>query len=192
MRQYPQIELEVDSNEVWNGSYNINYNYKRDYPSQTVGKDPVKVLGGHFIYDKYKDRKGSFITFLRNPIDRVISHYLHYKSLSEPRFRNLPEKVWFGKREMNIEEFACITPNLMTFHTGGNLEVFDFIGILEQFDSSISRFNKRFGLNLTYTTKRVVGHFKEEITKKQRDMIKEINMLDMELYKEALEIVKRG
>lgn len=133
-----------------------------------------KVIFGHFNFRKYSHLGRPTITFLRNPIERVRSHY----SSGEKR------------KYMSFEEFCLFTSNLMRNMTGGNLSKFYFIGLTEYFDESISRLNKLLGINLS-SKKINVNINKIELDEKKINLIKKYNLEDLRLYDEALKMFGR-
>lgn len=99
------------------------------------------VVHGHFVLQKYlRMNLGIFcITWIRNPVERIISYYNYWKSI--PKHSN-PSHNYFIDNKLTLEEFAEYPPirhELME----GYLEGFDwrhfkFVGILEHFDRDIN------------------------------------------------------
>jgi Sulfotransferase family len=127
-----------------------------------------------------------YITFLREPISRVISHYQYSVALgnnrktfeeslrAEGKFENLQVKIIAGERNLEKAKHS--------------LEKFDFVGLTEQFDLSL-RVLERLApckLNLNYKRKVVAkdNSIKKSLQGNARlmEMAAEINQLDMELY----------
>jgi len=94
-----RYKLCLDNNDPWKGCYNINH----AYGTHNVGnqqKNSIKVILGHYRRKKYQNVdsvNNVFITFLRNPVERVISHYFYFKFLrNREEFKNIPEIKWFS------------------------------------------------------------------------------------------------
>ena len=140
-------------------------------------------IGGHFQCQKYLDifPSATFITFLRSPLQRCFSEYLHMKrlqgetrSFSEcielPRLINLQSKMLQGL-DMN----RC------------------FVGITEYYPRAISLFNKLYGTKLPMLRKNC---YRKDVTQEysqkyfSSDVISrfnELNSKDIILYSEQLE-----
>ncbi len=140
------------------------------------------VIGGHFSFDKYAHLNLSMITFLRDPIERLISHYHFYKDAS---------RLYM---DMPIIKFAEVYANFMTRQLGPDLSKMAFVGFTEYYNESVSRFNNKFGLNPPENKnkqyrKDTVNH---TITGKERKIITELNEDDYKLYQDALNEFNKG
>lgn len=124
------------------------------------------IITGHIPYYKVKHLGRPFITWLRHPIERVISHYNAVLSRKEYKYDN-------------IIDFAIKTKNLMTYFTGGDINRFEFIGITENFDRDI---HKMFDFELGQYEKIHVTPIKIDVDSEIRNLIMDINEKDMLLY----------
>lgn len=132
-------------------------------------RDKIKLLRGHmhFGLHNYFQKSFQYVTFLRNPIDRVISYYKYAR-----KYKNHELHSFAISR--SLSEFAIdINPyinNAALFHLSGlpiqtSPEImfdkalenckkfFPVIGILEKFDESLIRMQKEFGWDLPYYKK---------------------------------------
>ena len=127
-----------------------------------------------------------YITFLREPIARVFSHYqddvvrggkkLTFEQMlhSDKRLENLQVKYLAGKEDLDAAKLA--------------LEKFNFVGLTEKFDLSLHVLDRLapFRLNLHYKRKLAAkdNSIKDALQQDQRivDMTREHNRLDLELY----------
>lgn len=122
----------------------------------------------------------SFVTFVRNPVDRVLSEYNHFVShygwnkpveefVATPRFRNLMARTLDGV----------------------DLAAFGFIGITEEFERSVEQLRSFVGIELPLL-KVNLGNYKEEdgagvrSRSDLRAMVADLNQEDIALYERLL------
>jgi len=106
----------------------------------------VKIIFGHFMTGKYckytlagfvKRPDYSYVTFLRDPLQRAVSHFYYWK-----RIEGADNKVWvkFTKENWDLERFLTSSyfANFQSkFLYGCNLNIFDFVGVTEQYGRSL-------------------------------------------------------
>jgi len=157
----------------------------------------IKCIHGHFLPIKYlllSDKLDiQFITWMRNPVERLLSHYYFWKrtfnsETAPPLHRKFMEEKW------SIERF-CLGPELKNlyyqFLYGFPLEYFALIGITESYEEDLSYFSSRFlgyhvemkRLNVGKTT-----NHSYEIPERLRNKIAHFHSKDMELYERALDM----
>lgn len=135
-----------------------------------------------------------WFTFLRNPVDRLISHYIH-QFTSNQELYSVGIEEWMSRFNRS---------NLMTRHIAGHedfelaLDIlanqFSFVGITEYFEDSLNLFKENFrldGFSLAIDNTRMTvrdSALKESIYANERilDIIREKNELDIELYDRML------
>jgi len=171
-----------------------------------------RVTAGHVPYGLFHQHlppDTRYMTFLRDPVERVLSHYYRHMRLS-----GLPKDQTKLKRgavlTTTIEEALELRPpeitNLATRFlcrfpappgalppsalddAKANLRDFAFVGIQEQFEESIVLLQRRFDLGLVPYLNRHVSTDRptsREIPDEQRAKIAEQNRLDEELYEYA-------
>jgi hypothetical protein len=178
-----------------------------------------RVVAGHVPYAIFREQlplDTRYMTFLREPVDRVLSHYYRHihKPVSDRAGRNRRNREEGKARAASLEEalIAMRVPqlsNLATRFLSGhrsmtddlpasaldeaqaNLREFAFVGIQERFEESIVLLQRTFGLGLHSYWNRHVSLGRpsvEEISDQQRAMIEEHNELDLELYGFASEL----
>ena len=110
--------------------------------------DSTRVIHGHFRYKEVKDivkrDKPKVVTFLREPVSRVVSNYKWWKQtlqsttvLENKKRLNEPIEVYIKQKE---------TRNRMSFFLKGiRLKDLFFVGFLERFNEDLERLAKALG-----------------------------------------------
>lgn len=153
---------------------------------------PIKensIVFGHIFPAKYigpNTNDVALVTFLRNPLDRLISHYNFWKNSTYPKHR-----VWVKLKEndWSFYEFA-MSEEMRNFYSQYFVNIpvsrFNFIGVYEQLDKSWARFCKAMhgipiGLpHINRTEKKWIT--KEEITSLARSEIEDFHSEDYKIY----------
>jgi hypothetical protein len=124
--------------------------FLRDFQAQRAailrGK---RVAHGHFCLEKYHGIQGPRATILRDPVERLISHYFFWKTLP-PNGHALHER--FLAEKPTLVEFARL-PGLRYFYTrvmfgGADMAAFDVIGATERMGKAIAAVEKLLGRRL--------------------------------------------
>jgi hypothetical protein len=186
---------------------------------ERLQRQGTRVAVGHTPYGVFRDHLPSdtrYITFLREPVDRVLSHYyrhIHLPGMSEG------ERGTRAKRAGSLEEalvdmrlpqlrnlctrFLCSHPTMEDLpqiaveEAKENLRRFAFVGIQERFDESVVLLQRELGLGLLpYQRRHVSGAgFRpsvDAISDRERALIEECNELDAELYAFGLELFEEA
>lgn len=109
-----------------------------------------RVIHGHYHIHKYSRVSARLrITFLRDPLDRLVSHYFFWKN-TQPRGHSL--HAYTLEQKLSLEEFARL-PNVRRCYTGVffrgvDIGEFDFVGFYEQAGSDVARLSKLAGIDL--------------------------------------------
>lgn len=169
---------------------------------------------GHFSYQHVaKLRPDRFLfTFLRDPVERVISNYYFLRSASP--VSDYSRRAVEIARETTLSEFlACedpsvlmVTQNLqakfiahdirpenqaairdLRHEAEQNLSRFDFVGIVERFDEGVAILSQMIGLDLTAKRLNVNELRASNPTVSQHDIdsIRRLNAVDLALYDKA-------
>ncbi len=117
-------------------SQSKNHYEATPFPTNWNRIQTYRVIHGHFHIEKYKALNPRFITFMRHPVERLISHYSYIKErgLQKPFDLSL-----ISKKGYSIDQWAKAMPNLMTRFLGMDLSKFWFIGFQEGFDESLKK-----------------------------------------------------
>lgn len=155
----------------------------------------VQCIHGHFLILKYRFcRNVKFITWMRDPIERLGSHY-HYwiKNFNPETAGHLHKRV--VEEKWSFERF-CFSPEFKNFYSqflwGFPIKKFHFIGITECFETEMDYFAENFlGSPLNVHRKNVnddrpaVSYFHD---KRIRNLVAEYHSKDVLLYQQALKI----
>lgn len=161
---------------------------------------------GHFRYGThlfFPNTSYSYVTMLRNPVERVLSHY--YYHLTEPKDPNhllaksmtLEQWINASKNAHNrqVQFVAGLVYEEPTEETLAiakhHLRRFGFVGLTERFDDTIVMLKHYLGwTKLKYFVRKQTRQKpgKENIETRVLDLIRDRNRLDMELYELAVEM----
>lgn len=159
----------------------------------------IKVIHGHFYYKDLKNimelpHNMPVITWIRNPVDRVISNYFYLESVlievlnEEKRALNIRSKM-----QKTLLEYAQAEMNrnrISKFLAGIDLTKLFFIGIQEYFSEDLDLLSGKMGWDKNFTQYRhnETIHSNPAISLEIREEIENLNWEDMELYSEAIRI----
>jgi hypothetical protein len=111
------------------------------------------AIHGHFVPETFSFLPGpkQFCVFLREPVDRTISHYLYWEKMGPlqiPRHSVLDHVV---RNHLTLNDFAAL-PEIVNYYSTYlgrmSLEKFDFVGLQEEYNTSLCLFEKIFGVKL--------------------------------------------
>jgi len=139
-------------------------------------KQDNSFFTGHFFLNKYSPLYNTLnvVSFVRNPVEQVLSHYNHYKNIhkydkdfksfiKEPRFRNVQTEFLRGKP----------------------IHLYGFLGLTEEYKVSIDMFNALYGTDFKYkyvNEKRKNSLNIKDIDDNILELIVRLNGKDIELY----------
>ena len=112
-----------------------------DYDGKVDGLDSAEVVHGHFPATKYLKQfpDAKIITWLRHPVERVISYYYYW--LRVERHGN-PNHDYFLDNKLSLLEFArfpSLRNEIMSYFQGVDPERFFFVGIVERYESDVRK-----------------------------------------------------
>lgn len=156
----------------------------------------IECIHGHFLPIKYlllaNKQEIKFIAWMRNPVERALSHYFFWKRNYNPETApNLHRKVI--EENWSVEQF-CLSAEVRNvydqFLWGFPIEYFEFIGITEFYKDDLEYFTRHYlqssvepqRLNVGYEGK---GGYQIEVS--LRKEIEAFHNKDMAMYQRALE-----
>jgi hypothetical protein len=156
------------------------------------GYEDYDVIFGHHSYKVYDHLP--MVTWIRNPIERVISQYFQFirkdKIITYPDFRTITLEN--ERQKTDILEYIERIPNIMLAYLGSDPKIFEYIGHLEEYDKHLRIFGKKFGFKIPdeykkgRVSKNKIKFYNDIVNDKVIEKIKEVNKLDIELYKEIV------
>ena len=168
---------------------------------------------GHFLPLSYRHMAHRadvrFVTWLREPIDRLLSHYHYWRRAADSDARDtlqdqMQNKVQRRMREENwsFEQFAQrreLRNVYRAFLWGFPVERFDFIGITEHYASDLREFGQRFldrdlrpaEENRNPAHRAGAAGEGYSIDRGLRERLERVHARDLSLYRFALELRER-
>ncbi len=160
-------------------------------------KNKTTVLHGHFRYkDLHKfvelNEGTPFITWVRHPVERVVSNYYFLSKIIADRLKEKPDENLMSRMGKSLLEFAQLHDNqnvMSRFLEGSDLRNFKFIGIQDHFEEELERLGKC--MNWPLIRNRVhnaTAQSIKQISSTDFEEIEDLNKEDMLLYREACTI----
>jgi len=155
----------------------------------------VRCIHGHFPPDALlPEFPGSkLITWVRDPVERVISSYYH--RLRDPDWQH-PITRELHEKKLSLTDFAALDlmrNEMARFFGTKRPKDFAFIGRTESFESSVDRFRSQFGFNAVPIPRENCNPLRTaeqySIDAATRRRIATLNELDVSLYDEICDSV---
>lgn len=156
----------------------------------------VTVAHGHFspmLFHKYfRETEADFITWLRHPVERVISNYYYLvKRLEEELEEEKKGLNILSKLQRSLEEYASAPLNqnrISKFLVGRPLEDFAFVGIQEHYEEDLQRLAQLLDWPTAPLFKHNITGKRYDVSAEARQQIAAYNEADMILYEKGLEL----
>lgn len=158
----------------------------------------IRAVHGHFTYrdiselfDLHQDVK--IVTWLRDPVERVISNYNYLYELLKKEMHDRPLALRLIHRlRRSIVEFAALPKNAHKYQyylEGRNLDEFTFVGITENFQSDLTdladllEWTSRKAIHVNQTASKSVS-----LDEKERRQLEILFTEEILLFKNALSL----
>lgn len=198
-----RIERSIDVRRI-TGVYttsDLRSRVKGYVPEGDIRSTGAELYYGHFFYGLH-DRLGvppTYGTFLRDPIERALSHYRHFERFSTtgPRtladhlaeqntqLDNLMTRMISGHREVPFGEIQ--RPHLDAALE--NLNSFAFVGLASALEASMNTLSETLGVTIEPAPDVNVNFEPTSATDEDKQRLAELNWADLELYDLALQKV---
>jgi len=185
------------------GVLSLDHHYLTKHNEQLADHptDQYPVIHGHLPYQQISKvalPSSRYITWLRHPVDRVISNYYYYKhSVFPAKLKRNP-----SAQLISIEDFIKRPKrrNIINQYLEGiNLEALFFVGFQEQFNEDVVRLGRKLHwriselplqlrVNENERTKQSAPSLSEELIMK----IRKCNEKDLALYEKAKQLSEQG
>ncbi|WP_332694886.1 sulfotransferase family 2 domain-containing protein [Halalkalibacter lacteus] len=165
----------------------------------------INCLYGHFKYGIHSKltKPFTYITVLRDPVERVISTYFFILQNSKNRMHHTVKQMTF--EEFVASDHSPVSNHQTRFVSGKSipdLEVakknlekhFAVVGITEMYAQSIFLMSKHLGWNnVQYTKKNITKHRlkQNDFSKETIELIRKKNELDIKLYEYAKQLLQK-
>lgn len=111
----------------------------------------IQAVHGHFLPIKYAiagwGRDTRFVTWLRDPVERLVSQYHHWMRTPHGATAAQPLRYRIVRENWSLERF-CLGPEMRNIYRqylwGFAPRRFAFIGITERYESDLANFANRF------------------------------------------------
>ena len=161
-------------------NYKVNHIYKK--------YEDADIIMGHFKKTKYLHTGYPMITWLRDPVDRVISNY-EQQTTKWSRARSKAPTYYRMVKDHTLITYAKVWNQLQWWYCDGSIDDFLFVGICERFEESMKKLSKTLGgIRLPHTVPRKNPTKKKpKISKDVKKEIAKHQEKDYILYNQALE-----
>lgn len=142
------------------------------------------AVHGHFIATKYLPLgdRAAFCAFFRNLVERLLSQYRFWSRTPDPQ-----NTMWveFDALRMTPAQFAALPGQrkLYRLFTGGlPMERFAFVGITEEYETSLRLFRAVFGIDVPYRRVNVYAHVSTDISPNELTVVKIVQQANSLIY----------
>jgi hypothetical protein len=189
---------------IYDNTKLANFDLK-NYPDKSVPPveqflsqldDTINVIHGHFQFNEINTLKNinnvKIVTWLRDPVERVISNYCFFKKRISLALNN-PDLQ--KRKNESLLEYASLDGSRNRMHRfldGLNLNNIFFIGITESFETDLNFLAKKLNWGpIEIPRINDNSEFKSglpAVTQQEKKIIFDLNQIDIELYRKALEM----
>lgn len=192
----------------------ISFSKIRKLRSAVKTRTELRLLHGHFDLSimKHLPVHTRYFTLLRDPVERAMSHYWHYRRRAEERVHPLAERStlaeWVsncGLVEMDNGQTRRLAGEMnvpcgrvtreMLERAKSNLATFAAVGLTERFDESLALLVRVFGwASHAYVAQNVGANRprRSALDPETIQVLERSNYLDLELYRYATALFERA
>lgn len=201
---YSIIDRIFKRNEIVNANIEGLEKCEEAFKNNTLeNKESIQIIHGHFPFGwhTYFSTPVQYISFLREPVSRVVSDYFYNKEFLNGHNHSLASKMTL-EEYMNCDKildmdngqtraiagdyhtpYGQCTQEMLTLAKKNIDTKFLFVGLTEKFDETLILINHYLGWKkIYYTNKNVTKKKSRILTAEQRTIIDQKNKLDQELY----------
>lgn len=205
----PVLRRQFPASSILSIYHDIQQQLKAFKTSEQKEKDGYQLIMGHIpfgLHSYYPEGECTYISFLRDPVKRIVSHYHYVKSRPYHPFHDIPGALenlcaYIEKTqspEMNNGQLRLMTDQehlpfgeINEERYEQSMELIDaqysFMGITESFFDSMLLLQDTFGFkNVAFANKNVGKTRPRELTREERDLIMHYNHWDAKLYEKQL------
>ena len=193
----------------------IAFSKIRRLKSALKGGRKVRIVHGHFDLSirKALPADARLFTLLRDPVERAISHYYHYRRQTSDPIHALAMRStlteWVGAcglvemdngqtrrlaGEMNLP-CGCVTPGMLDRAKSNLARYFAVVGLTERFEESLVLLRREFNWPQARFPARNVGEDRPrrgEVGADALRAIENLNRFDLNLYEFACDLFERA
>jgi hypothetical protein len=152
---------------------------RRNAESSLLDFSPFDIVYGHFPIERYQKDGYSYITLLRHPVDRAVSHFFYWKNYVPERRRLLGRKTHSSTNPVinairngkcSFSEFlrrSRIETFYQRYFDYCSTAEFALVGFQHNYDNFYREFISILGLPTETPQKEKVNLLKEELSKKR-------------------------
>jgi hypothetical protein len=164
---------------TWSKKHKIKHIYKHGHVPE------ARIVMGHFKVTKYQHLGYPTITWLRDPVERVISNYVQ-QTTKWGRARSKAPTYYRMVSDHQLETYAKVWDSLQTWYCDGSLDNFMFVGILERFEESIEKLGKILEVDFPPVPVKNPTKNKPKFSDEIKKSLRKYQKRDYELYNEAM------
>ena len=132
------------------------------------------------------------ITWVRDPIERLISGYYYWKKL---KYQGNPNHAYFLKHNFSLVEYAqldFLKNEMLTYLGDVPITDFDFVGVMENYEQDMYQLAKLMNWRKfkIYHSNKGSKKRASSLTKSEIEKLKAIRKDEIELYNQVLSIRK--
>jgi hypothetical protein len=167
----------------------LHYYHPMDYTGRPLSEVPsvVECIHGHFGAQKFLSCyfDADLVTWLRDPIERVVSEYEHLKRSPDPD-SGLSQLISRGASLIEFAEHPYARDTQTRYFDGVDAARFAFVGVSEKFDLELERFQEVTGIALPKGHRVNVNPAKKAqrytVSSFELAKLEQLNAQDVELY----------